>query len=517
MKQNYFLYKGSSLLTGNVIRKGLSRVLLTVVLGICATVIVHAQLTTAASYPFKAKTKTYTYLTGGTSVNLQSDDITNPVPIGFTFTYCGTGYTTVSPSSNGFLYMGSTTSAPYTNTQTGTLPPMLMPVWDDLYGVGGTSTYLTTGSPGNRVFTMEWRNWRPLSYTTYAEISFQVLLYEASGGIEFLYKKEGSNPLPSATIGIVGKTNGDYQTLNNSGTNPTPSSTSFDVSITSYPATGQSYFWGIDCPVKFPTQPQNVSSCASETAMFTAAPDSASQFQWQWYGPTGWTDLGNDAIYSGVNTLNLSIKNTQMSWDKYRYRMVATNVEKACSIESDEALLMMIPSANSSVVIAAAPGTEVCNTEEVTITSAYTKGGTSPQYRWLLNGLEIPGAVNASLKIDSLDHGDIIQCRFISNQQCIFESISPPIKFDVVSNLLAEVGISTSYNGGNSYTFIADPKNGGTAPRFYWYVNNKLQQGETNQSFTTDVLKPWDKVSVAMLTSRDCAEPKMATSRLATT
>ncbi|MCB9045579.1 MAG: T9SS type A sorting domain-containing protein [Chitinophagales bacterium] len=475
---------------------------------------------TAKQYPFKAKAKTYTYLSGGTSVNLQSDDrtVTN-IPIGFTFTYCGTGYTKLSACSNGWMSLANSSSTQYTNSQgnAGSLAPLIMPLFDDLQGSGSVTTYKTVGATGSRVFIFEWKNIRPLSYTSNI-FSMQAILYEATGAIEFMYKREsGGTNFSSATIGIMGKTSSDYQTLNNAGTNPTSSSTSFYTSVYTQAATGQSYFWGVDCPVKFPTQPQNVPSCAGATAIFTAAPDSASAYQWQWYGPTGWKDLGNDAIYSGVNSLNLSVKNTQLSWDKYRYRMVATNVEKNCSIESDEALLEMIPSSNSSIVIASSPGTEVCLNEEVVFTSAFTKGGSSPQYRWLLNGLEIPGATNASLQIDSLDHGDIVQCRFISSQQCVFESISNGIKIDVVSNLLAEVGIATSYNGGNSYTFIAEPTNGGDNPEFHWYVNNKLLPNETGQSFTTDILKPWDKVTVAMLSSRDCAMPRLATSRQATT
>jgi|GEM_PF-2497422 len=275
--------------------------------------------------------------------------------------------------------------------------------------------------------------------------------------------------------------------------------------------------WGSACPAKFLADPVNVTSCATDDAVFTAVVDSASVFQWQYKTGSGWVDLGNDAVYSGVNSLSLTVKNTHLSMSGNKYRMRATNPEKSCSVESDEGELIMIPSSNSSIVISAAPDTEICLKEEVTFLSAFTRGGATPQYRWLLNGLEIPNAVNATLKIDSLDHGDIIQCRFISSQQCVFESISKGVKFSVVSNLLAEVDVAVSYNGGNSYTFIANPKNGGSSPKYVWYVNGQLVPNETGQSFTTEKLAPWDKVEVGMLTSRDCAEPRLARSRLATT
>src|SRR5690606_32404140 len=89
--------------------------------------------------------------------------------------------------------------------------------------------------------------------------------------------------------------------------------------------------------------------------------------------------------------------------------------------------------------------------------------------------------------------------------------------FTVVGTLKAEVSLSTNYNGGNSYTFIAEPKNGGVNPKFNWYVNGKLLPDETGQSYTAVDLQPWDKVTVSMLSSRDCAEPRLATSEAATT
>ncbi len=281
-----------------------------------------------------------------------------------------------------------------------------------------------------------------------------------------------------------------------------------------------SYQFGIDvitCESNIIQQPVDNSLCAGSTALFSAKADIAQQYQWQVNSGSGWVNLGDDAVYSGTQTTNLTVKNTTMAMNNYKYHMIAINTGQSCAVESDDAKLLMIPSSKSSVVISAAPDSGICLKEEVTFTSAYTKGGATPQYRWLLNGLEIPNAINATLKIDSLDHGDIVQCRFISSELCVIESLSQPMKFSIVDNLVAAVGLSVGYNGGTSYTFIASPQNGGTNPKYVWYVNGQLVPNETGQSFTTDKLAPWDKVEVGMLTSRDCAEPKLAKSRLATT
>lgn len=43
------------------------------------------------------------------------------------------------------------------------------------------------------------------------------------------------------------------------------------------------------------------------------------------------------------------------------------------------------------------------------------------------------------------------------------------------------MGISTACNGGNTYTFIANPANGGTALKCYRYVNGMLLLGEAGR------------------------------------
>jgi len=247
MKQNFPTTRILPL--GQTITNRLFNILsIVVLLTLHSVTAVKAQFLTAASYPFTASAKTFTYLTGGTSVALQSDDITvQNIPIGFTFTYCGINYTTVSACSNGFMALGNKAGTTFTNSlaNTAAIRPMLMPLWDDMQGVGSTTSYRTTGSVGSRVFTFEWRNTRPLASTTNPEISIQVKLYEGANAIEFMYQREiGTAALPSATIGIVGPNANDYQTLNNSSAAPTPSAATFTANITAKPASGQSYLWG---------------------------------------------------------------------------------------------------------------------------------------------------------------------------------------------------------------------------------------------------------------------------------
>lgn len=206
--------------------------------------VANAQFTSAAQYPFTPSVKTFTYLAGGTGIpGIQFDDaqVTN-IPIGFTFPFCGTNYTTVSPGSNGYVCFGNHSINTLSNSATSGIQPAVMPLFDDVSGAGGTATYLTTGTAPNRVFTIEFKNWR-WNYAGSGYLTFQVKLYEG-GVIECLYKQESGTPTnPSATIGII-NTSTDYQTLNNSTTAPTSQTTTFTTNITNMPVDGQSYLWG---------------------------------------------------------------------------------------------------------------------------------------------------------------------------------------------------------------------------------------------------------------------------------
>jgi hypothetical protein len=211
------------------------------------SVFVRAQ--NAANYSFTAVAGTYTDVTGGTPVTaIHADDaISGSLPINFNFVFCGTTYTNVIVSSNGWLSFGTPTSSTLTNNQANlpNIVPAVMPLWDDLGGQSGVSSaasYITTGAAPNRIFTFEWKNWR-WRFGSGAAISFQVKLYETTNIIEFVYRQEAAaTSTPTASIGIA-RTNNDYLTLNNTSASPSAFSTNFDnyTSLNTKPASGQIY------------------------------------------------------------------------------------------------------------------------------------------------------------------------------------------------------------------------------------------------------------------------------------
>lgn len=88
------------------------------------------------------------------------------------------------------------------------------------------------------------------------------------------------------------------------------------------------------------TQAANSSNCISDNTSFAIDNvTNATAYQWQVDMGGGFTNLSNDATYSGVTTQTLNITNVQPSMNNYVYRCVVINDEPACFTNSDAATL----------------------------------------------------------------------------------------------------------------------------------------------------------------------------------
>jgi len=163
-----------------------------------------------ANLRFTNAAATYTSITGGTSLVAAGTAVgaVSPVTnIGFTFKFQGIDYTQFSVNAAGLLKLGSVvvTNESVNSAITTTNTPKIYALWDAFYtgtaASGGGVTYKLTGAAPNRVLTVQWVV-NSTSATTASGVNFQVLLYETSNKIEFLY---GASPaLPSASVGLGG-------------------------------------------------------------------------------------------------------------------------------------------------------------------------------------------------------------------------------------------------------------------------------------------------------------------------
>ena len=171
--------------------------------GLMLSTFVPAQVN---NYLFAGSSGTFTSLVGGTLSTAVGDDGTQTsIPIGFTFMYNGTTFTTFGISTNGAMQLGATapgfSNALVSNTN------VIAPLWDDNNMTGGTITYATTGAVGARILTIEWTNMHVggSGSTTNPTITLQVLLYEANGMVQIIYgATSGALLSTTASIGISG-------------------------------------------------------------------------------------------------------------------------------------------------------------------------------------------------------------------------------------------------------------------------------------------------------------------------
>jgi hypothetical protein len=147
----------------------------------------------AQTYQMTVSTEPYVDLSGGTPAVTQTwDDPGYDVPIGFVFPFYNQSLTTVHQLANIAFPILSTSAHADTFG-------LFLVFGADLIdrGYGDTMllspiTYKTTGTPGQRVFTIEWKNagfYRQYFFTGSSTdyVNFQMQLYEANGDIVYRF------------------------------------------------------------------------------------------------------------------------------------------------------------------------------------------------------------------------------------------------------------------------------------------------------------------------------------------
>ncbi len=251
---------------------------------------------TTSSFTYSRYIGSYTSIAGApgtiTVPALSKDDTTvQSIPIGFSFSYCSTPYTTLSVNSNGWISLanspyGTTAATTISSSLNGDLTMttyasiggaigLLMPFWDDLKGVGSTAYYQTSGATPNRVFTFQWGSpaalWNCITGTGTA--TFQVKLYEGSGVIEYIYGPSTYSH-KTATIGLCNSTS-DFRTLVTAGASATTMAWNYLVDTT--PELNTVMEWAPPCPTPPPASTGTFTVCQGAT---TTLSNSAAGGMW---------------------------------------------------------------------------------------------------------------------------------------------------------------------------------------------------------------------------------------------
>ncbi len=151
------------------------------------------------------------------------------------------------------------------------------------------------------------------------------------------------------------------------------------------------------------------------------------------------------------------------------------------------------------VNIAASPGDTICTNTNATFTATAINAGTSPQYHWLKNGLNVDSNSNI-YSTNILNNNDVISCVISTNVGCV--DTGSGITMAVLPLTTATLSVTASPAGnvcpGTSVTYTASTNI--NAADFQWQVNG-ANVGINNSSYTYTPLNADMVVCIATVSS----------------
>ncbi len=194
-----------------------------------------------------------------------------------------------------------------------------------------------------------------------------------------------------------------------------------------------------------------------------------------------------------------------------------TQTVNGCTSVASNAVTSAPNSIVTPTISVTASQTTICNGTNVTFNAAITNGGSTPIYRWLLNG-NVVGTNSATFSSATLLNNDRIICELTSNATCAQPTTvqSNTITITVTSNLNPSVSISASQTticAGTAVTFTATAANAGTNPTYQWRVNN-VNVGTNSATFTSSSFINNDLVTCVVIGNSTCALTTNANSNI---
>jgi hypothetical protein len=167
-------------------------------------------------YNFAATTGTFTPAPGAIVLGpaTQDDNSYFGLNLGFTVNYRGTNYSQISVNSNGFITFGTSIGTDYEAIGNASYDNVLAAFNRDLQGQSGASlTFDTVGVAPYRSCIVQWLGYK--KYGTWGagdNVSFQIIIYETTNNIEFVYGSMTINGNSDAVqVGLAGDAGIDFK------------------------------------------------------------------------------------------------------------------------------------------------------------------------------------------------------------------------------------------------------------------------------------------------------------------
>lgn len=365
-----------------------------------------------SSYSFVQTTGTYTALTGGTVVATASgtsgaaslDDAVYTLANGtipFSFTFNNVAYTGCFISTNGYITFGSAPAA--NGSTTGHTPLSTTTAFAGAASAMGRNLnsyffsgnpaqtgeirYQSTGSAPNRVFTVQWKNFKPVntSGATFGPVlNFQVKLYETTNSVEFVYNCSGNfgaTAIP-AQVGLRGPNNSFPSNINNrsvtTGQNTwitsvagTANSSVCEFSSNLLPPSGLIYrFAPAACPSPVSLQATNIGQTTAQLKWTSTGGNGSFKVE---YGPSGFTPGSGTIINGATSPVNISNLTSQTTYQFY--------VQQNCGVNGNSTTVGPVSfvtggpgeDCNTALLVSVANNLGACNF--TTVTSGVSQNG----------------------------------------------------------------------------------------------------------------------------------------------
>ncbi|HEX8562924.1 MAG TPA: T9SS type B sorting domain-containing protein [Flavobacterium sp.] len=102
--------------------------------------------------------------------------------------------------------------------------------------------------------------------------------------------------------------------------------------------------YNISTPILVTTQPQDLSTCEAQNAVFTIVTNPGVTYQWQISNDgTEFTNLSENAVYTGTTTASLTVNNVSPTMEDNMFRVVMNISGNVCALVSDPATLTISP------------------------------------------------------------------------------------------------------------------------------------------------------------------------------
>ncbi len=178
------------------------------------------------------------------------------------------------------------------------------------------------------------------------------------------------------------------------------------------------------------------------------------------------------------------------------------------SIASDTMELIVIPTGTPVANVMISPDDTACEGLPVTFTAMPFLGGTTPGFKWFVNG-SLSGSGDTYVYVPA--SGDVVYCRMGSDFLCRLADtvnstdinmVVDPLYIPIVS--IDPIAPGLSVEAGSPLTLHATVTGAGPSPEYQWIVNSTVILGATTNTFTSSTFNDYDSVTCQVIGDGVC-------------